>query len=137
MCYVSVILFACVDVAGAVSSLCSNFFDVRSKELGTDTFSAKTDFLCRALSSGSRSCMFKWLSLAQSTTVHIGETNPAHANNMRLLKTRGKGAFRNYHHADIKNPQNGLIPDLHFKDHSAFERMLMTCGSSSKFVQQK
>ncbi len=41
---------------------------------------------CVALSHPfSLSLVFKWHSLASNTKLHIAETNPAHANNMRLL----------------------------------------------------
>lgn len=65
-------------------SCCSAVFLMFCPKITTQTHS-KTHFLCRALSSLSPSPMFKWLSLASNTKVRTGETNPAHANNMRLL----------------------------------------------------
>lgn len=64
--------------------------------------------------------MFKWLALASNTKVHFPETNPAHANNMRLFI-----AAKYHRWADVKNPQADLIPYLHLKDHSAFKLELM------------
>ena len=55
-------------------SCCSAaFFDVPSKNHHTNTLEKKTHSLCCALSSLSASLMFKWLSLASNTKVHIAE----------------------------------------------------------------
>lgn len=118
-------------------SCCSALFLMFCPKISTQRHS-KTHFLCCILSSLSLSLMFKWLSLASNTKVHIAETNPAHANNMRFCYRKKKAA--KYHcWADVKNPQADLIPYLHLKDHSTFKHKLMmhnVISISSKCLQQ-
>lgn len=79
-------LFVCdmMQTEQAVLLLCRGF-DVPSKKKITTQTHSKTHFLFHDRSLLSLSLVFKWFSLAKNEKVHTAETNPAHANNMRLL----------------------------------------------------